>query len=155
MKAPPLGFVFECKPIRVLDGDTIEVQTPHLFFPLTLRLVDCWCPESKINAQIRKRFGVEAARLEKECGLASKKALSEMMDKVKSSGVPLRAKIELLPGVPIMKQNTFDRWPGWLWLPSAPGSLVNEAMVESGLADATKADQEKRWIKMYGKTGAI
>jgi len=42
MAAPPLGITARARMLRVIDGDTVDVQ---LEIPVRVRLKDCWAPE--------------------------------------------------------------------------------------------------------------
>jgi endonuclease YncB( thermonuclease family) len=64
MTKPPLGITARCKVLQVVDGDTLDIE---LRLPMRIRLLDCWCPESRTT-------DLE----EKAKGLAAKKAMVEL-----------------------------------------------------------------------------
>lgn len=50
-----IGVIIPAKVVRVLDGDTIEVQVHRT---LRIRLLDCWAPETRTTDQEEKRLGM-------------------------------------------------------------------------------------------------
>ena len=45
-QAPPTGIAFDAEVVRVIDGDTIEVETTVRH---TIRLADCWAKETRLG----------------------------------------------------------------------------------------------------------
>ncbi|MBK8916449.1 MAG: hypothetical protein IPM64_17930 [Phycisphaerales bacterium] len=61
---PPLGLTKACRVVRVVDGDTLDVEVRY---QLRVRLLDCWAPESRTKDLT-----------EKDRGLASKEHLEQL-----------------------------------------------------------------------------
>lgn len=57
---PPAGLTFDGVVTRVIDGDTVEVQTTLTH---RIRLIDCWCEETRLGRntdEAAKARGLEA-----------------------------------------------------------------------------------------------
>ena len=57
---PQTGITFDAQAIRVIDGDTIEVETRLVH---RIRLKDCWCKETSLRqgqTELEKRQGLLA-----------------------------------------------------------------------------------------------
>lgn len=54
---PAKGLCVDCTVLRAIDGDTIEVEVKTT---LRVRLLDCWCPESRTLDPIEKAMGAKA-----------------------------------------------------------------------------------------------
>lgn len=68
MTQPQTGITFDGHVIRVIDGDTLEVETKLVH---RIRLKDCWCKETSL------RQGQSEA--EKKQGLAAKAYMQQML----------------------------------------------------------------------------
>ena len=112
---PSPGLTLDATCIRVLDGDTIELQKTTTF---RLRLEDCWCPETRTS---------DVA--EKQRGLKSKARMVQLAD-----GKLLRITIPLTGD--LTDATTLSRFLGRAWL--ADGRELSEVMVSEGLATKTK-----------------
>lgn len=72
------GLTFGGQVVRVLDGDTIEVEVKRT---VRIRLLDCWAPETRTRDAEEKKEG-----------LAAKEFLKQLVDKQPVSvHVPLSA----------------------------------------------------------------
>lgn len=65
-ECPPRGITVDGVVVRVIDGDTVVIQSQIEF---QIRLLDCWAPESRTKD-----------RLEKQRGLAAKARMQELAD---------------------------------------------------------------------------
>lgn len=110
MKPEP-GFTTEAKIIRVIDGDTIEVEVRRT---LKVRLLDCWSPDKTEKDSLAKRY------IEEKSGEEEGKCILSIPAKN-----PLR----------LTDINTFDRILGYLWIGD---ECVNDKLVEMGLATREK-----------------
>lgn len=110
--APQPGVTTRCRIIRVVDGDTVDVQVTY---PLRVRLKDCWAGELPTDA------GRGAAQA------LTKRALSREAILQIPTGQAHNA----------MDVFTFGRVVGTLWLPGEDQSL-NEWMIANGHATAEK-----------------
>lgn len=68
MTQPQTGITFDGKVIRIIDGDTVEVETKLVH---RIRLKDCWCKETSL------RQGQTEA--EKQQGLAAKAHMQRLL----------------------------------------------------------------------------
>lgn len=59
MKAPKPGLTIDAEVIRVIDGDTVEVETRLRH---RVRLMDCWAPETRTRDELEKERGYSAKR---------------------------------------------------------------------------------------------
>jgi endonuclease YncB( thermonuclease family) len=61
VSAPPTGYCTNCTVVRIIDGDTVEVE---IVKRVPVRLLDCWSPELRTKDQQEKLLGLAAkARL--------------------------------------------------------------------------------------------
>ena len=115
--APPApGLTIDAKCVRVLDGDTIEVESTVRY---RIRLLDCWAPESRTSNVA-----------EKQRGLRSKSRMVQLAE-----GQPVRVSIPLTGD--LTDATTLGRFLGRAWLED--GRELSEIMVAEGLATKTKA----------------
>jgi endonuclease YncB( thermonuclease family) len=118
MESPPLtaplpGYATPAKVLRVIDGDTIEVEITKR---VVVRMLDCWAPEMK--------------GLGKAAGQAAKDHLRAIVDgREITLEVPTEANGELAGLF------TFGRVLGRIWL---SGQNVSGMMVAAGKALKTK-----------------
>lgn len=131
MKRPAYGVCLPCQVQRVIDGDTIEVT---LLGGLVwrLRLIDCWCPETR--------------GAERERGLAAREAAERALAQATAPAVfvPADAAIaEAQQGEPInlLRFCTFDRVPAYLFL--NPHETPNEYLVLCGHAAKAKPPRRR------------
>lgn len=119
MNRPPYGISLPCIVNRVLDGDTIEVrlkeESPYVW---KVRLIDCWCPETRTRDEKVKAKGMAAkvyaaTMLEQHAG-----ALSLY--------VPIEGHVENI----IHALVSFDRLLGHIFLD--PNTTLSEVLVAAG-----------------------
>lgn len=115
---PPHGITFPAKVVRVVDGDTIEVEVTRV---VRIRLLDCWAPET------RTRDNEEKLR-----GFAAKGFLEE-----RAQNKPVTVFIPVEPGQKVGDSFSFGRALGHVWL-DGEGRSLSETMVSSGHATRTR-----------------
>jgi endonuclease YncB( thermonuclease family) len=115
LPVPEIGWCVPVRIVRVIDGDTLEVELTKRW---RVRVLDCWCPESRTrNAE------------EKVKGLAAKTALESMVRDNERKGTLF------VPGHDDLSDAmTLGRVLGRLWL--ADGRDV--AYVQRSAGHATK-----------------
>lgn len=112
--APPTGWTTKAKVVRVIDGDTVEVEIKRR---MTVRLLDCWAPESRTRDLEEKKRGLESkARMEELVG-----------------GKPVTLHVPTTEN--LAKLFTFGRVLGRIWVNDRD---VSEALVEEGFATKEK-----------------
>ena len=127
---PPTGWTVKGQVVNCVDGDTVDVSVTTI---VRVRLIDCWCPESKID----KRLPEDQRKTEKQAGIAAKKHLEELaLGKEVVLHVPVNSS-ELKDVL------TMNRVLGTVWLDGAEKSL-NEIQVESGHATKEKREELKK-----------
>ena len=112
---PAPGLTLDGKCVRVLDGDTIEVESTVRY---RIRLLDCWAPELRTSNVA-----------EKQRGLKSKSRMVQLAE-----GKPLRITIPLTGD--LGDATTMSRVLGRAWLED--GRELSEIMVSENLATKTK-----------------
>lgn len=128
MNRPPYGISLPCVVNRVLDGDTIEVrlqsESPYVW---RVRLIDCWCPETRTkNAK------------EKAKGMAAKLYAATILEQHEgqlSLYVPVEGHIENIVAALV----TFDRLLGHIFID--PNTTLSDVMCASGHATKTKGSK--------------
>lgn len=116
---PATGLTLDGKCVRVIDGDTIEVEFTT---KARVRLIDCWCPESRTS---------DVA--EKQRGLKSKNRMIQLAE-----GRSVRISVPLTGD--LSDATTLSRVLGRAWLPD--GRELSEVMVSEGLATKTKPERK-------------
>lgn len=116
MTAPPVGLCRPAKVIRVIDGDTIEVEIRTV---VTVRLLDCWAPETK---------GEEKPR-----GLKAKAHMQDLVGEQPQG----RVLLPLPEDGSLQKSITMGRVLGQFWRDGDETSIA-EQMVATGHATTTK-----------------
>ena len=109
---PPTGWSTQAHVVRVLDGDTIEVEVTRR---VKVRLLDCWAPESH-----------EAA------GPASTANLKKLLG---DGEVTLLVPME---GDDVSSLWTFGRVLGYVWSTADADKSVSQLQVEGGFATKEK-----------------
>lgn len=125
---PELSWTTPAKVLRVIDGDTLEVEVRRV---IRVRLLDCWAPESKIDPRISESKQAS----EKKAGQASKANLQKLVEG-KDVIVQIPSDAE------VAKSITMGRWLGRVWIPGDDESL-NEKQVRSGFATKLKREELK------------
>lgn len=127
---PPTGWTVKGKIVNVVDGDTVDISVTTI---VRVRLIDCWCPESKID----KRLPEEKRRAEKQAGIAAKKHLEELaLGKEVVLHVPVKS-------AELKDVLTMNRVLGSVWLDGDDKSL-NQIQVETGHATREKREELKK-----------
>lgn len=122
MGAPQTGIVFDAEVIRVIDGDTIEVETRLVH---RIRLEDCWAKETTL------RQG--QTELEKRQGLLAKKHLEKLLaEKDNRVRVHIRGN-----GGDLSAQTNMSRIVARAWRPNDSQDLSTK-MVNAGHATKDK-----------------
>jgi len=127
--APETGWTTRAVVTRVIDGDTLEVETRKV---LRIRLLDCWAPESRIDPRIPEDEQLE----EKERGLRSKERLEEI-----AGGKEVIVHIPL--DGDLSQVITMGRLLGRVWLADDPTESLSEKQVRGGYATKTKPEYLK------------
>lgn len=124
---------------RVIDGDTVEVETRRV---MRVRFLDCWAPESKIDPRVaaeitdlEKRKSIQDQ--EKQKGLKSKAHLEEL-----AAGKVVTVRIPMDAGGDIAKSITMGRVLGHVWVDGDSQSL-SERQVGGGYATVAKPEELK------------
>ena len=117
---PSPGLTGNGRVVRVIDGDTVEIETTIRF---RVRLLDCWAPESRTSDKTEKRRGIEAKAFLK-CVLLE--------------GQAVRWSIPFGPA--LQDSITLGRVLGRVWRldPGGSDADVSEIMTEAGYASQTK-----------------
>ena len=126
MQEPPKGITTDVKVVRVVDGDTVDVEITR---KIRVRLLDCYAPETRTKDPVEKTMGYE-----------SKKYLHNMLTEVFYNDLAARKKKKVTLFIPADEQGeikdnfTFNRVLGRLFI---NGEDVSELMVEAGKATKT------------------
>lgn len=127
---PPTGWTVKGQVVNVVDGDTADISVTTI---VRVRLIDCWCPESKID----KRLPEDQRKAEKQAGIAAKKHLESLaLGKDVVLHVPVKS-------AELKDVLTMNRVLGTVWLDGAEKSL-NEIQVEAGHATKEKREELKK-----------
>lgn len=142
MSRPPFGLCFPARLVRVRDGDTPVVSCmTNLVW--AVRLIECWCPETKGNTRSAgRRSTLGAIRL-----------LDGATDLALQVPAPDRWREEFErreagtwpEGLNPLALFTFDRVPGFVWLDQK--RMLNEELVRLGYATRTKEECLAKWGK--------
>lgn len=126
MQEPPKGITTDCKVVRVIDGDTVDIEITRT---LRIRLLDCWAPETRSKDPAEKAKGFE-----------SKKYLHNLLKEKFYNDLAARKPKKVTLFIPAdekgeVKDNfSFSRVLGRLFV---GGQDVSELMVTAGKATAT------------------
>ena len=127
MQEPPKGITADCKVVRVIDGDTVDIEITRT---IRVRLLDCWAPETRTKDPEEKAKGYE-----------SKKYLHNLLKQVFYNDLAARKQKKVTLFIPADEQGelkdnfTFGRVLGRLFV---NGEDVSELMIEAGKATRTK-----------------
>jgi endonuclease YncB( thermonuclease family) len=116
--APTPQWTTSARCIRVIDGDTIEVEIRRT---MRIRLLDCWAPESRTKDADEKRLGLAA---------------KERLRRIEGSEVIVQ--IPLSGTGDLSQVMTLGRVLGHVWV-AGESESVNEQQVREGFAARTKA----------------
>lgn len=126
--APEPAWVTTAKVVNVVDGDTIDVEITKV---IRVRMLDCWAPESRIDARIAE----SQRETEKARGLAAKQALQEL-----AGGQDVLVQIPTDTGGEVAHMMTLNRVLGRVWIASDLAESLSEKQVKAGHATATKPE---------------
>lgn len=127
---PPTGWTVKGQVVNCVDGDTVDISVTTI---VRVRLIDCWCPESKID----KRLPEDQRKAEKQAGQAAKKHLENLaLGKNVVLHVPVKS-------AELKDVLTMNRVLGTVWLDGAEKSL-NEIQVETGHATREKRGELRK-----------
>lgn len=124
MTAPTPGWTTHGEVIRVIDGDTVEIQLTRT---IRVRLDECWAPESKSDP----RIPVEQRAAEKAAGIKSKQALID-----KCLGKPCVLHVGTQDD--LLGATTLGRVVGRVWV---DGVDLSVSQVRDGHATVTKREE--------------
>jgi len=116
---PQPGVCLDAVVVDVIDGDTVRVEVKRTF---DVRLLDCWCPES------RTKDDAEKAR-----GLAAKERTKALV-----GGRLVRVLIPAGDPTRLLDVTTFGRVLGRIFV---DGKNLAQQLVKEGLAAVSKEDQ--------------
>jgi endonuclease YncB( thermonuclease family) len=125
---PAPGWTTQARCLRVIDGDTIEVEVRRV---IRVRMLDCWAPESRIDARLPEA----AQTAEKAAGIASRENLQRMCE-------GKDVVVQIPAGEDVAKAITMGRWLGRVWL-EGDGESLSEKQVREGFAEVTKPERLK------------
>jgi endonuclease YncB( thermonuclease family) len=128
---PEPAWITPARVIRVIDGDTVEVEIRKT---LRVRMLDCWAPESHRDGRVDESEREE----QKALGIASKKSLENY---AQDRDVILR--IPTSNDGDMSQVFTLGRVLGELWLTSRPEESLSERQVRLGHATKTKPEELK------------
>jgi endonuclease YncB( thermonuclease family) len=126
---PPRGITFDATVSRVIDGDTLEVQTVMTH---RVRLLDCWAPET--------RLGKNTTAADKQRGLAAAAYMQALLARCSN-----RVRVHLPGnGGDVSRFTHMSRLLGRVWR-DMPATMQDETdlsglMIKAGHATATKED---------------
>jgi endonuclease YncB( thermonuclease family) len=125
--APPVpGWTTQARCIRVIDGDTIEVEVRRV---IRVRMLDCWAPESRLDA----RLPHAAQTAERAAGIASRENLLRLCE-------GRDVVVQIPAGEDVAKAITMGRWLGKVWV-DGDGESLAEKQVKGGFAETTKPER--------------
>jgi len=129
--APEPAWTTRARVLRVIDGDTLEVEVRRVF---RVRMLGCWAPESKQDPRLPE----SKREAEKRRGLAAKANLIHLAE-----GKDVTVQIPLSPDGDVSKVWTMGRVLGRVWLVSDPAESLSERQVREGFATTEKREELK------------
>lgn len=132
VNTPFPSWTTPAKVVRVIDGDTIEVEVSRRF---QIRFLDCWCPESRRDP----RVPADERDAQKALGIAAKENLQDILSRTDG---------DVLVQIPTHGEDfatlqTMGRLLGYVFLPGNSKSL-SEIQVAGGFATTEKLENLKR-----------
>lgn len=124
--APAPSWTTPAVVTRVIDGDTLDVEIRRT---VRIRLLDCWAPESKIDA----RLPAAERDAAKRAGIASKAHLTLI-----AQGQQVIVQIPTDPDGNFSQSITLGRVLGNVWIQSDPSQTLSEKQVAAGHATKNK-----------------
>ena len=119
MKQPPKGFTTDARIVRIIDGDTVDIEVVR---KVRVRLEDCWCPETRTRDREEKVRGYAAKR--------------HLRDFIWEHGADLVVFIAASDDNELKDIFTFGRVVGRVFV---DGVDISEMMVSDGHATKSKA----------------
>jgi len=129
--APEYGWTTPARVLRVIDGDTLEVEVRRT---VRVRLLDCWAPESKSDSRVAE----QDRDRQKTLGLAAKASLQRVAE---DQDVIVRIPTQYHGD--ISQLFTMGRVLGHVWLRTSPQESLSERQVRLGHATKTKPEELK------------
>ncbi len=128
-QAPTPSWTTRGKVLRVIDGDTLEVEIRRT---VRVRMLDCWAPESKQDPRLP-----EARRAaEKTKGQAARQNLNSL-----ANGREVIVSVPLSDDGDIARSMTMGRVLGNVWLVDHPEKSLSVQQVEAGHATKEKPEE--------------
>ena len=127
-RAPQPAWTTQATVVRVIDGDTIEVEFRR---KLRVRLLDCWAPESRRDP----RLDESQQATEKARGQAAKEALNSL-----ANGREVIVSVPMAADGDLSTPWTMGRVLGHVWLADQPEKSLSQIQVEAGHASKTKPE---------------
>jgi endonuclease YncB( thermonuclease family) len=125
---PEPSWTTRAKVLRVIDGDTVEVEVRRV---VRVRMLDCWAPESHRDGRLpENEQAAEYAR-----GLASKLNLKRLCE-------GQNVVVQIPAGEDVAKSITMGRWLGRVWV-EGDGESLSEKQVKGGFATKVKREELK------------
>lgn len=129
--APEPAWVTPGRVLRVIDGDTLEVEIRRT---IRVRMLNCWAPESHRDGRVAEEEREEQRAL----GIASKKSLQSVAE---DRDVIVR--IPTATDGDLSQVFTLGRVLGEVWLQSDPSESLSERQVRLGHATKEKPEELK------------
>jgi endonuclease YncB( thermonuclease family) len=127
--APSPSWTTRAKVLRVIDGDTLEVEIRRV---VRVRMLDCWAPESRRDP----RLDESRQQAEKAKGQAAKENLISL-----ANGREVIVSVPMAADGDVSKMWTMGRVLGWVWLADHPEKSLSAQQVEAGHAVTTKPEE--------------
>ncbi len=128
-EAPSPSWTTRAKVLRVIDGDTLEVEIRRV---VRVRMLDCWAPESKQDP----RLPDSRRQAEKAKGQAAKQNLNSL-----ANGREVIVSVPLSDDGDVAKSMTMGRVLGHVWLVDHPEKSLSVQQVEAGHATTEKPEE--------------
>jgi len=129
--APSPSWTTAAKVVRVIDGDTLEVEVRRV---LRVRMLDCWAPESRRDP----RLDESQRSSEKAKGQAAKEHLISL-----ANGREVIVSVPMAADGDLSSPWTMGRVLGHVWLTDQPDKSLSVRQVEAGHATKSKPENLK------------
>lgn len=129
--APEPAWVTPGRVLRVIDGDTLEIEIRRT---IRVRMLHCWAPESHRDGRVAEEEREEQRAL----GIASKKSLQSVAE---DRDVIVR--IPTSTDGNLSQVFTLGRVLGEVWLQSDPSESLSDRQVRLGHATREKPEELK------------
>lgn len=118
-RLPPIGLATACRVVRVIDGDTVEVEITR---SCHVRMLQCWAPESRTTDKVEKARGMD-----------SKEHLRDLIAEEDQGTLFVPLQTDLTEAM------TLGRVLGYIWRKGDSKSL-SQMQVDGGFATAAKSN---------------